>query len=264
MAIEQSVGKSGHNDKIDVKIVQAALNLIDSAAFQLPVKLAVDGEMGANTIAAIENFQKKIIRFLRPDGRVDPGGRTLRALKQHLTKGLSTEALLAIMAFGSAKTIQRFLPLFDSALSKYEIDRPLRAAHFLAQVGHESLSLTYTEEIASGAAYEGRSDLGNTEPGDGPRFKGRGLIQLTGRLNYARYGDYAGIDFLKKGNETLIGEQPEYALDVSLWYWSSRHLNDYADRDELRTITRGINNGYNGLEDRQKYLNRAKFFLLPQ
>ncbi len=63
MAIEQSVGKSGHNDKVDVKIVQAALNLIDSAAFQLPVKLAVDGEMGGNTIAAIENFQKKLSDF---------------------------------------------------------------------------------------------------------------------------------------------------------------------------------------------------------
>src|SRR5690606_38929578 len=111
---------------------------------------------------------------------------------------------------------------------------------------HESMSLTYTEEIASGAAYEGRKDLGNTEKGDGVRFKGRGLIQLTGRKNYADYADYACLNLLKKGNERLVSLHPTYALDASLWFWSKRKLNSFSDKDDLRSITRRVNGGYNG------------------
>lgn len=104
--------------------------------------------------------------------------------------------------------------------------------------------------------------MGNTQKGDGVRFKGRGLIQLTGRDNYKKYGDSISIDLLKKGNEQIIATTPKYALDVSLWYWISRKLNRYADRDDIKAVTRRVNGGYNGLADRQAYLNRAKFFLV--
>lgn len=87
------------------------------------------------------------------------------------------------MGYGSSSVVKPYLPLLKNQLNPYQINTPLRTAHLLAQLGHESLSLTYTEEIATGAAYEGRKDLGNTEKGDGIRFKGRGLIQLTGRKN---------------------------------------------------------------------------------
>ena len=263
MTIKQSVGDDGRNDATDVKVIQAALNLSQSDRFKLSRRLVVDGKSGAKTISAIETFQQLIVGMQSPDGRVDPDGRTLGRLKSQTSKGLSEDALLAIMAKGNAGTIRTYFALFKTMLPKYHINTPLRIAHFLAQVGHESLSLKYTRELASGEAYENRADLGNTEPGDGVRFRGRGLIQLTGRDNYARYGAYAGLDLLKKGNEELIASTPKYALDVSLWFWDSRKLNSHADADNLRAITRRVNGGYNGLADRQDYLDRAKFFLLP-
>lgn len=186
----------------------------------------------------------------------------MSALKKALTKGVSLHALLATMAYGSRASLELYLPLFRSQLPLYKINTPLRVAHFLAQVGHESYSLRYTEELASGQAYEGRKDLGNIEKGDGVRFKGRGLIQLTGRANYEKYAEYACIQLLKKPNEKLVATSPWYALDASLWFWSKRNLNRYADNDDIRSITRRVNGGYNGLVDRQAYLDRAKFFLM--
>jgi len=262
VAILQSVGEEGINDRVDVKLIQAALNLSQSDNFKLEKTLVVDGDIGRKTILAIEVFQKDIVNLSNPDGRVDPGGRTLGALKNNIVKGLNQDSLMAIMAMGRKATIKLYLPLLISALPKYKINTPLRTAHFLAQVGHESLSFVYTQEVASGAAYEGRLDLGNTLAGDGVRFKGRGLIQLTGRDNYKNYGKYISLDLLHSGNEQLIADTPEYALDVSLWFWNKRKLNDYADEDNLKAITRRVNGGYNGLEDRERYLNRAKFFLV--
>lgn len=262
MAIKQSVGAKGKNDSIDVKVIQAALNLSQSDQFKISAKLVVDGKSGDKTVTAIESFQKSIVGMESPDGRIDPGGKTLTTLKKQLSKGLSEDALLAIMAKGDSSAIKTYLTLFKTAFPKYQINSPLRMAHFLAQVGHESLSLRYTREIASGTAYEGRTDLGNTQKGDGARFKGRGLIQITGRDNYAKYGTYAKLDLLKKGNEELLANTPKYALDVSLWFWDGRKLNGHADADNLRAITRRVNGGYNGLADRQDYLNRAKFFLV--
>jgi putative chitinase len=244
-------------------MVQAALNLSQSNRFVLPKKLKIDGKMGNQTISAIKTFQRQIVGFNTPDGRVDPKGKTISTIKQQLPKGLSEDALLAIMVKGNATTIKKYFSLFQVHFPQFLINTPLRKAHFLAQVGHESLSLIYTEELASGKAYEGRSDLGNTQKGDGQRFKGCGLIQLTGRSNYTSYGAYANLNLLQKGNEKWVSTIPSLALDVSLWFWLKRGLNNYADADNLRAITRRVNGGYNGLSDRQKYLDRAKFFLIP-
>ncbi len=262
MAIKNSVGTKGKNESIDVKVIQAALNLSKTDKFELDQKLVVDGKCGGKTIVAIENFQKNVVGSASPDGRVDVGGKTFAALKKQLSKGMSEDALIAIMAKGELSTIKAYLALLKTALPTYQINTPLRVAHFLAQVGHESLSFRYTRELASGAAYEGRKDLGNTQKGDGVRFKGRGLIQITGRDNYSKYGTYAKLDLLKKGNEELIANMPKYALDVALWFWDVRKLNNHADSDDLRALTRRVNGGYNGLDDRKDYLERAKFFLI--
>lgn len=132
---------------------------------------------------------------------------------------------------------------------------PLRQAHFLAQLAHESAGFTTTEEFASGSAYEGRKDLGNTERGDGKKFKGRGLIQLTGRHNYKVMGDKIGVDLIS--DPTLAGKFPWAAITAAI-YWRDKNLNRYADRDDLKAITRHINGGYNGLADRERYLALAK------
>lgn len=144
-------------------------------------------------------------------------------------------------------------------LEKYEINTYLRIAHFLAQVIHESGSFRYTEEIASGAAYEGRKDLGNTSPGDGKRYKGRGLIQLTGKANYKQYSDYAKIDFV--ANPIKLAEL-KHAVDSAGWFWKTRGLNALADKNEFLKITKRINGGTNGLFDREQHFNRCRSILV--
>lgn len=139
------------------------------------------------------------------------------------------------------------------------MDSPLRLAHFMAQLVHESGSFKYMEEIASGKAYEGRADLGNTQPGDGVRFKGRGPIQLTGRANYREYGRALGIDFERHPEIVAL---PSVGLHVALEFWKRRGLNALADADDVVAITRKINGGVNGLEDRKSHLVKAKGLLL--
>src|SRR5512145_1516576 len=95
------------------------------------------------------------------------------------------------------KNIEKFFLPLTNAMREFNIDTPRRQAAFLAQIAHESGSLRYVEEIASGEAYEGRQDLGNTEPGDGKLFKGRGLIQITGRNNYKRLSKGLAYDFIE-------------------------------------------------------------------
>ena len=147
--------------------------------------------------------------------------------------------------------------LLETAL-KYQINTPLRLAHFLAQTLHESGSLKYTEELASGAAYEGRKSLGNTQRGDGRRFKGRGAIQLCGRFNYTKYGKFSGLDAL--AHPELLATLP-YAVDSAGWFWAHgtpQNLNNIADKDNVVLITRLINGGQNGLNDRRRKLRGAK------
>lgn len=164
-----------------------------------------------------------------------------------------------------AAIIHAIGPVLAPTLAKSQIDTPLRIAHFLAQAAHESDSFCTTEEYASGAAYEGRADLGNTQPGDGPRFKGRGLFQLTGRANYRSFGALLHLDL--ENNPTLAAE-PVVSLEIACAFWTTRSyrtsdghrlsLNQLADADEIAAITRVINGGENGLDDRIFYLRRAK------
>lgn len=135
------------------------------------------------------------------------------------------------------------------------MDSPLRLAHFLAQLIHESGSFRYMEEIASGQAYEGRADLGNTQPGDGKRYKGRGPIQITGRANYRRYGARIGIDIERHPE---IAAFPSIGLHLALEYWKVNGLNTLADADNVLGITKLINGGTNGLEDRKQHLAKVK------
>lgn len=145
-------------------------------------------------------------------------------------------------------------------LADYEVmATPLRLAHFMAQIAHESGGFRYMEEIASGIAYEGRADLGNSQPGDGRRYKGRGPIQLTGRANYRGYGRKLGIDF--EAHPEIVA-LPSVGLIVACQYWADKGLNALADADDVTAITRKINGGLNGLADRKAQLFKAKGLLL--
>jgi putative chitinase len=149
---------------------------------------------------------------------------------------------------------------FAPILAQYAIDTPLRVAHFLAQIAHESDGFCTTEEYADGRAYEGRSDLGNVEPGDGPRYKGRGLIQLTGRMNYALTGSALGLDLV--GDPLSVNDPVTYLL-VSCCFWTRARINKPADADDLYAVTRLVNGGLNGLDSRLAYLTRAKDLVAP-
>ncbi len=176
---------------------------------------------------------------------------------------------------------EAFLPFIDATCEQFEINTPVRLLCFMAQVGHESGGLFFTEELASGDAYEGRKSLGNTQPGDGRRYKGRGLIQITGRANYQSISNSLGVDFVK--NPTLLGgknvkvctkEQLKFAALSAGWFWHSRKLNSIADKidrrkpidegsnlEAFREMTKKINGGFNGLPDRlNRYKVGAKFF----
>ncbi|MGY2375189.1 glycoside hydrolase family 19 protein [Pseudomonas sp. SDO524_S393] len=158
-----------------------------------------------------------------------------------------------------------FLPVLNVAMSRFEVDQPKRIAAFLAQIGHESGELRYVRELGSDQ-YLSKYDtgalaarLGNTPEadGDGQRYRGRGLIQITGRRNYlacsrALFGD----DRLLRQPELL--EQPQWACESAAWFWQSNGLNELADKDQFTTITRRINGGLNGLDHRLQLWARAR------
>ncbi|MGH9832407.1 MAG: glycoside hydrolase family 19 protein [Blastocatellia bacterium] len=153
---------------------------------------------------------------------------------------------------------QLYLPFLNKVMEIYEIDTPLRASAFLAQIAHESAELRFMEEIWGPTAQQKRYDpptdlakrLGNTQPGDGFRYRGRGPIQITGRSNYKKYGDLLGVDLV--GNPDLAST-PQFAFSTAAQFWKMNGLNELADVQDFITITRRINGGLNGLQDRQKY-----------
>jgi predicted chitinase len=146
-------------------------------------------------------------------------------------------------------------PYFLAALDYSQVNTCKRVAAFVAQVAHESVGLLYFEEIASGAAYEGRTDLGNTQPGDGRRYKGRGPIQLTGRSNYRSAGTSLSRDFEAHPEQVSM---PSGGFVATAYFWKSRNLNTYADSGDFNTLTRRINGGLNGLSDRTARWNKAR------
>lgn len=170
---------------------------------------------------------------------------------------LTVAKLARIYPRAKPADLETYLPLLRKGMAKAEINTCSRAAMFLAQIGRESDELHFTQELSSGAAYEGRADLGNTQPGDGARFKGRGLLLLTGRSNYQRFAEALGRPELMTTPE-LIASDPELALETALQYWIQAKLNTYSDSDDIRLVTRRINGGYNGLEQRSAYLAAAK------
>lgn len=188
------------------------------------------------------------------------------------TMNLTEEALIAIAPAAKSKAAL-FLPHINATMQRYEITTLNRAAMWIAQVMHESGQLVYTKEIASGSAYEGRKDLGNIHPGDGVRYKGRGLIMVTGRANYEAVSKDFGIDAI--AHPELL-ESPEYATMVAGWFWNKHGLNAYADQPAswkkvingkvygpFEYMTRVINGGLNGLADRKIFLARALKVLPP-
>lgn len=153
---------------------------------------------------------------------------------------------------------------------QFGITTGLRTAHFLAQCAHETGGFRYMRELwgptDAQKRYEGRADLGNCVAGDGHRFLGRGIFQLTGRDNYFRYGQRCGLDLCCNPE---LAEQPNTALHIACLYWDDASLNKFADADNILAVSNGINRGNpgsirqpNGFDDRKAQLRRAKAVLV--
>lgn len=163
---------------------------------------------------------------------------------------------------GAAKAATWAGPL-TAAAELADLSTDKRLEHFLAQTMHETGGLTWLEELwgptPAQERYEGREDLGNSEPGDGKRFKGRGLLHLTGRYNYRRYAADVGAPIVMEQPELLA--QPPHAALSAAWFWDRRGINTFADRDDLEAVTRAVNGGLTHLEHRRAWLERARLAL---
>ena len=149
---------------------------------------------------------------------------------------LTDENLKSIYDYSTKPNRDKYLPYLNKYWDIFQVNTKDRQAAFLAQVGHESGQLKYAEEVASGRAYEGRKDLGNVNPGDGMKFKGRGLIQVTGRANYKLFDEwlhknnYLTINQSIIDNPEIVSFNPEIAVLSAFWYWDLHKLNNLADR----------------------------------
>ena len=170
---------------------------------------------------------------------------------------ITTQQLLQILP-NAGQSVGVFVPVLNASMVHYQIIGPKRVAAFIAQIGHESGQLKYVKEIwgptAVQARYEGRKDLGNTVAGDGSKYRGRGLIQITGRANYMACGESLGLDLIKQPE---LLEKPQHACMSAAWFWATKGLNTLADASQFGKITQRINGGQNGAADRQVLYARA-------
>lgn len=199
----------------------------------------------------------KLIELLgRLFGRHDPAPNQSKPEKTQAWIGLDKFSAATGLAMDKS---QHWYPHIRAACIEFDITAPVRLAAFLAQIGHESGGFRYTREIwgptAAQLKYEGRSDLGNTQPGDGSRFRGRGLIQITGRYNYEKASKALGVDLIQ--NPELL-EEPRLAARSAAWWWSAHGCNELADAGDFDKLTRKINGGLNGIADRRNRWEIAK------
>lgn len=159
----------------------------------------------------------------------------------------------------TAERAQQWYPDVRAACLEFGIDTPQRVAAFLAQVGHESGGFRYTREIwgptEAQKRYEGRADLGNVKPGDGSKYRGRGLIQITGRYNYEQVSKWLRVDLV---NKPELLEAHSLAARSAAWWWAANGCNELADAGDFNALTRRINGGLNGIEDRRRRWEQAK------
>mgnify|MGYP000945617930 CR=1 FL=1 len=171
---------------------------------------------------------------------------------------VTRERLLRLAPAANAAIVTGIAEHFDGLAGDHAVTARLRICHFLAQAAHETDGFRTLEEYGGPAyfiRYEGRRDLGNTQAGDGIRYHGRGIFQLTGRANYRRFGQLLGIDL---ETEPEQAKEPEISLRVAFAYWGERAINTAADADDSERVTKLINGGRNGLSERVRYLAKAK------
>jgi putative chitinase len=225
------LGLLNAQSQVDGSFGQLTFNAV--VIFQNRLKLAADGVVGHDTWQALANTDKLPV--------------------QNVPATLVTQ-YQASLVYNTEVSAELFLDL-NKCLNTFEIITPPRIRHFLSQTGHESGGLRWLRELSSGAEYEGRLDLGNTDPGDGERFAGAGVIQLTGRANYQFLADYIKDPRVMEGCDYVASVYPFTSAGV---WWYRNAMNDLCDRNPtVEEVTLRVNGGYNGLDDRKAYYDRA-------
>ena len=257
MYIEDSTEKLAKLDTSKVCIIQQ--HLIDLGLLEYPV----DGIPGPKTHAAWAKF-KRSLKLVSLDSVSSIDTDLLKEYASIITRINDSPAVTKKelnLIFGRLPT-NRQVKDFNECLLTNEITSIKRITHFLAQVAHESGGLRWLKEIADGSAYEYRKDLGNTQPGDGPKYKGGGALQLTGKFNYQKFAYHVGDQRVMEGCD-YVAEY--YPFSSAGWYWTTRNLNKLCDEGaSVAAITKVINGGYRGLQDRIAYYERAKNVLLRE
>lgn len=251
-----------------ISIIRELLDFYEGAVFWAndwdSPKDAMHWQMGYGTFDDQDRLRDFIARKIRADGFSTFGRDGAGSVDQ--PDGMTAETLS--QAMGGSLSLERYrelLPAFTDALRQAECTSVNRVAMWCAQVGHESSGLRYMEEIADGSAYEGRADLGNTQPGDGRRFKGHGPIQITGRHNHTEVSKWAYSKGLVP-SPTYFVDHPEqlgsdqYGFLGVVWYWTIARpkLNSLADAGDVIAATRAVNGGTNGLDDRIRRWNNCR------
>lgn len=270
---------------------------------KLGYNLDEDGIFGSGCQAAVKDFQQK--SQLGPDGVV--GNNTWEALDAALKKQpeqkssitplesrtiegdalISKSNLEEILSDLSGDTVDKFFIPLNDGLAKFKINTPLRIAHFISQLAHESNgfkakeeNLNYSakrlrevfhkyfktdeeaekyarnREMIANRVYADRMDNGDEASGDGYKYRGRGLIQLTGRYNYTKCSKAIGIDIVS--NPDLIIQNPKVSAMAAAWYWDFRNINKKADANDVQGVTYLVNGGDHGSKQRETYLEKAK------
>jgi len=266
MCIWNNVGHDQKCERSDGKAIQYLLNcwMRSKPGF---VPIPTDGRVGPKTLKVLDKFLGEVRSTAKSISRRSPELRTLQGLLPDVAapNELTQEALSFIFIDHPSKNQSHLLPSLKKTMVLNGIDTPRRMAHFLAQVGHESGGLHYMSELSSGEQYEGRKSLGNSQKGDGARFKGRGLIQLTGRSNYEAFGKAYNLDLTSDGGDpSIIAINPDLCAATAGWFWSNKKLNAIADRNDLPRLTKKVNGGYNGFDDRWRIFDRAEFLLMKK
>lgn len=219
---------------IDAGMSGPAVAQVQAALTRVGFPVQSTGEMGPTTVDLVRRFQETF--GVQATGKV--GATTLAMLDRAVRCSVTLEELRAIAPSIASADARTWLPYLNASMTRGGMDTDARKAAYLAQIAHETDGFRTLEEYADGSDYEGRRDLGNTRPGDGRRYKGRGALQITGRTNYRNTGRAIGVDL--EANPELA-EDPRHAFAISEAYWSARNLNARADRGDFEGITDAIN-----------------------
>ena len=177
--------------------------------------------------------------------------------KEHL---VTVEQVAEISGWKTGQFDDKFMNDLNMLVRVADMTSLNQRRHLIAQTCHETGRYRWMKELADGSAYEGRSDLGNTQPGDGPKYRGGGVIQLTGRYNYQRFSDWLERNGMRDENVMKFGADyiaDHYPFLSAICWIQENNWDEVCKTEDVYQVTRVLNGGYNGLEDRMKYYKKA-------